>query len=175
VTRYADGPSAWCQINVPAAPAEVWRLVADVGLPARFSPELVAARWLDGASGPAPGAVFEGHNRHPLLGEWRTHCHVLEAREPHAFVWAVVDPDDRFGGGTGDAAHPMAVWRYELASHDGGTLLRHGVRLGPARSGLSLAIDLHPEAEESIVARRLDNLQTAMRATLAGIAAVAAG
>jgi len=45
------------------------------------------------------------------------------------------------------------------------------VRIGPARSGLSLAIDRDPDAEEAIVEYRLGRLRAGMRATLDGIAA----
>jgi hypothetical protein len=41
--------------------------------------------------------------------------------------------------------------------------------MGPARSGLSLAIDRMPEKEERIVARRLREFEESMRATVEGI------
>ncbi|MGP4004186.1 SRPBCC family protein [Streptomyces sp. 8N706] len=171
--RYADGPAVECEVNVEADPARVWELVTSVELPARFSPELQRVRWLDGADRPAVGARFEGHNHNAVLGEWRTVSYVVELEAPRTFGWAVVDPDGRFGGGTADPATPMATWRFALEPESGGVRLRHGARLGPGRSGLSLAIDRLPEREEAIVQRRLADLRTGIQDTLRGIKTLA--
>lgn len=164
-----------CDIVVDAEPERVWELVTDIELPARFSPELRRVRWLDGATGPALGARFEGHNRNEVLGEWRTESHVVEWEPPKVFAWAVLDPDGRYGGDGADPARPMATWRFELDPGDGGVLLRHGVRLGPARSGLTLAIESRPEKKDAIVRYRLADLRTGMEATLRGIKDLAEG
>lgn len=58
--RYADGPQVECDVHVAADPARVWELVTDIELPTRFSPELRSVRWLDGATGPVPGARSRG-------------------------------------------------------------------------------------------------------------------
>ncbi|GAA4906437.1 SRPBCC family protein [Streptomyces coeruleoprunus] len=171
--RYADGPTVTCETSIEAPPASVWGLVTDIGLPARLSPELQRAEWLDGARGLAVGARFEGRNHHELLGDWRTHACVTELVEERVFAWAVVDPDDRFGGGEPDWAHPLASWRFELAPRDGGTVLRQSARIGPARSGVSLAVDRAPDREEAIVAMRLGELRTNIEATLRGIKSLA--
>lgn len=47
--RYAEGPSVSCDVHVEAAPSRVWHLVTDIALPARLSPEVQRAEWLDGA------------------------------------------------------------------------------------------------------------------------------
>lgn len=174
--RYADGPTARVDITIEAPPERVWELVTDIGLPARLSPELQRAEWLDGATGPALGARFEGRNHHRLLGEWRTHARVEELDAPRAFAWAVVDPDARFGTDRPDFARPLATWRFDLtATPGGGTLLRQTARIGPARSGVNLVIDRDPAHEEAIVAARLEQLHTNMTATLEGIKALAEG
>ena len=41
--------------------------------------------------------------------------------------------------------------------------------MGPAPSGLSIAIEAMPEKEERIVARRLDEFRANMQATVEGI------
>ncbi|AXB42187.1 SRPBCC family protein [Amycolatopsis albispora] len=170
--RYADGPAEACEVTIAAGQAQVWRLAADITLPARFSPELQRVSWLDGATGPAPGAKFEGHNENAVLGRWRTIATVVECDEPSAFAWAVADPDGRFGEVTGE---PMATWRFDLEPAPGGTRLRHAVRIGPARSGLSLAIDRLPGKEEALLRHRLADLRTGMLETLRGIKALAQG
>lgn len=167
--RSADGPQVHCDVHVRAALPQVWRLVSDIGLPARLSPELRRAAWLDGVDRPASGARFEGHNSHPVLGEWRTVSHVVEMEEQRVFAWAVTDADGRFGEATVDPARALASWRYELAGEEGGVRLRQTVRIGPGRSGITLAVERLPDRREEIVAARLEELRAGMEATLSGI------
>ena len=47
--------------------------------------------------------------------------------------------------------------------------------MGPAPSGLSIAINAMPDKEERIVARRLEEFEANMRATLDGIKRLAEG
>ncbi|MFF9866923.1 SRPBCC family protein [Streptomyces sp. NPDC013953] len=172
--RYADGPRVECDVHVGAPPQRVWELVTDIQLPARLSPELQRAEWTDAATtAPALGETFVGHNRHPLLGEWRTMSRVVELREQRVFGWAVVDPDGAFGGGAPDFDRPLATWRFTLSPEAGGTRLRQSARLGPARSGVSLAIDRMPDREEQIVSSRLEELRANIEASLQGIKALA--
>jgi len=155
--RYADGPTADVTVLVEAPPERVWPLVTDIDLPARFSSELQGARWLD--EGRGLGARFVGRNQHPVAGTWETTCVVTECAPPRAFEWAVGDPD-----------FPSARWRFDLDPQPGGgTRLRQWVRIGPAPSGLTPAIEAMPDKEERIVARRLDEHRANMAATLAGI------
>ncbi|MDR7304207.1 SRPBCC family protein [Haloactinomyces albus] len=171
--RDVDGPMVEHEVHVEADPALVWELVTDIELPARFSPELQRVRWLDGADRPSLGARFEGHNHNQVLGEWCTVSHVVELDVPRVFAWAVVDPDGRYGENAADPQAPMATWRFDLVPEVGGARLRHAVRLGPARSGLHLAIDRMPEQEEAIVRHRLADLRTGIQDTLHGIKALA--
>lgn len=145
------------------APAErVWRLVTDVDLPGRYSSEFKGATWID--DGPALGARFVGRNGHPALGEWETTSWVNRLEPGRAFGWAVSDPE-----------HPSATWWYTLEEVDGRVRLRHGGRMGPAPSGLSVAIAAMPDKEERIVARRLEEWKRSMEATVGGIKALAEG
>ncbi|RRO18859.1 SRPBCC family protein [Saccharopolyspora rhizosphaerae] len=156
--RYADGPTVEVEEWIEAPPQRVWELVTDLGLIARLSDELQEVEWLDGADGPSLGARFTGRNRNEALGEWTTTSHVVEFEPERAFGWAVNDPD-----------HPMASWRFSLRPDGDGTRLRQWVRMGPARSGLSLAIERMPEKEEKIVFVRLREFERGMSANLAGI------
>jgi hypothetical protein len=164
MARYADGPTAEVDVHVEASPAQLWPLVTDIDLPARFSSEFCGGRWLDGAEGPAVGARFAGRNRHPAAGEWETTSYVVACEPERVFAWAVADPE-----------HPSATWRFELEPEAGGTRLRQWARMGPGRSGLSPAIEARPDQEERIVARRLDEWRANMRATVEGIKAQAEG
>ena len=162
MTRYVDGPSVEVEVIVHAPIEAVWDLVTDINLPARFSSEFRGAEWLD--EGPALGARFVGHNAHPSLGEWETTSWVTRLEPQRAFGWAVSDPDD-----------PSASWWYELDDDEGGVRVRQGGRMGPAPSGLSLAIRAMPDKEERIVARRLEEWERNMRATIEGMKQLAEG
>src|SRR6202044_4180970 len=105
-------------------------LVSGGGLMPALSTELQSVEWLDGAAGPAAGARFAGRSSHEALGEWESISRVVEFERERVFGWAVGDPAD-----------PAALWRFRLEPKDGGTELSEWGRMGPGRSGLSLAID----------------------------------
>ena len=154
--RYADGPSAEVDVVIDAPIEQIWGVVTDISLPAAFSTEFLGAEWVD--PGPVLGARFVGRNRHRALGEWETTSWVSRYEPPHAFGWVVSDPDN-----------PSATWWFVLEPGDGGVRVRQGGRMGPAPSGLNLAITAMPDKEERIVARRLEEWERSMRATLEGI------
>ncbi|KAA9150946.1 SRPBCC family protein [Amycolatopsis acidicola] len=156
--RYADGPTVEVSTWIGAPAERVWELVSDIALMPSVSPELRAVEWLDGAAGPGVGARFRGHNEHDAMGKWSTTSQVVEYEPGRVFAWAVEDPDN-----------PSAQWRFRLEPGDGGTKLSQWMRMGPGRSGLSLAIDAMPDKEQKIVFVRLRELERSMTATLAGI------
>ncbi|MFJ3698298.1 SRPBCC family protein [Streptomyces sp. NPDC090052] len=167
--RLADGPHIECQIEIAAAPEQVWGLVSDIATSARHSPELQEVAWLDGVEGPAVGACFSGRNRNEGLGEWHTVSRIAELEEPRTFQWEVVYDHDRRDG---DA---LAIWTYTLEPVAGGsgTRLQHGMRIGAARGPLQDFVEKHPEQEEEIIAGRLALLRNGIEATLAGVKAEA--
>ena len=154
--KYADGPTVEVEVLVAAPVQRVWDLVSDIELPARFSSEFLGARLIDAEL--KAGARFVGRNRHDAIGEWETVSYITRYEPHRAFAWAVTDPDT-----------PSARWWFALEERDGQTHLRQGMRMGPAPSGLSIAIDAMPDKEERIVARRLAEHERNMQATLEGI------
>ncbi|MCF7548791.1 SRPBCC family protein [Pseudonocardia sp. WMMC193] len=154
--RYADGPTVQVETWVDAPPERVWPAVVDVTAMPDQSPEIVHVEWLDG--GPEVGSRFRGRSSHASLGEWETVSHVVECEEPRVFAWAVADPDE-----------PTATWRFTLDTVDGGTRLRQSVRMGPAPSGLSLAIEAMPDKEQKIVFVRLREFERNMTGTVEAI------
>jgi uncharacterized protein YndB with AHSA1/START domain len=162
--RYADCPTVEVDVLVGAPPEEVWAVVTDIDVPARFSKEFLGGTWLDGASGPAPGARFKGRNHHPAAGEWESTSTIVACEPGQVLGWAVGDPD-----------HPSAIWRFELAPEAGGTRLRQWAQMGPGPSGLTPAIQAMPDKEERIVANRLEEWRRNMTATVEGIKALAEG
>lgn len=149
--RYSDGPTVEVRVLVDAPAAEVWALVSDIATPVRFSAELQEVHWLDQER-------FVGRSAHPAIGEWETTCTVVARRPERVFGWVVGDP-----------AHPSAEWRFTLEPEGARTVLRQWMRMGPAPSGLSTAIEAYPDKEERIVARRLEEHRANMQTTVDGI------
>jgi hypothetical protein len=149
--KYADGPTVEVQTDIDAPPSTVWALVSDIGTPARLSDELQEVRWIDGER-------FVGRSRHPAIGEWETTCTVVSCEPEREFGWVV-----------GDRDHPSAAWRFTLEPTAGGTRLRQWMRMGPAPSGLNLAIEARPDKEDRIVERRLEEHRQNMQATVDGV------
>jgi hypothetical protein len=157
--RYRDAPTVQGSTVVTAAPERVWDLVTDITLPARFSGELATVEWVRGDR-VVVGGRFRGHNRHPALGEWSTESVIVELEDGRRWVWNVLGP-------YGDV---MASWGFEIDPVRNGTLVRQWGRLGPGRSGLSLAIDRMPEKEGRIIDNRMAEWQAGIEANLRGIA-----
>jgi uncharacterized membrane protein len=153
--RYADVPTVEVDTWIDAPPDRVWALVSDVGLMPSMSQELQSVEWVDGAAGPALGAKFVGHSKHKDLGTWSTTSHVVQYEPGRVFAWAVENPDN-----------PAAVWRFQLTPRDGGTQLSEWMQMGPARSGLSYAIDRMPDKEQKIVFVRMREFEQNITATL---------
>lgn len=103
-----------------AAPAQqIWELVADVRHTGRFSPETVAAEWLDGATGPAVGTRFRGrvvrNGRGPTY--W-TVCRITACEPGREFGFAVL------AGG-----RPINNWHYRFTPNGSGTDVTESFRL----------------------------------------------
>lgn len=160
--RYADGPTTEVTIEISAAPATVWAIISDIDLPRRFSDEFQGAQWLGGADGPVVGARFVGRNQHPAIGAWESVSVIVACEPGRSFGWDVQGADG-----------VAASWRFDLEPNAAGTTLRQWARMGPAASGLSVAIEAMPDKEERIVARRLDEWQRNMTATVEGVKALA--
>ncbi|MDT5104033.1 MAG: hypothetical protein QOI25_1546 [Mycobacterium sp.] len=95
-----------------AAPAQqIWDLVADVRNTGKFSPEVMEAEWLDGATGPALGAKFRGHVKRNEIGPvyWTT-CRVTAC-----------EPGREFGFEVLLGERPVNNWHYRFAPVEGGT------------------------------------------------------
>ena len=141
---------------------EVWALVTDIDLPARFSEELRGASWI--GDGPAPGARFIGRNRHPAIGEWEVECFVEVFEEHRSFGWA-----------NGDRSEPGARWRFDLEPSEAGTRLRFSMSIGPGPSGITPAIAAMPDKEPRILDRRIVEHHANMVRTVDGIRNLAQG
>lgn len=109
-------------VHMDAPPDKVWGLVSDITKMGEYSPEVVEAEWLDGATGPALGARYKGHvkrnEKWPVL-YWTT-CEVTECEPGKVFEFTVV-MQGRY----------LNRWRYEFAgTDDGGTDVTESFDLG---------------------------------------------
>ena len=157
--RLADGPGTMAEVDIPGAEvADVWPLICDIDLPARFSEEFLGASWAEGFDGPALGATFVGRNQHPAVGEWEVPCFV-----------DVYEPEAVFGWCTSDPENPGARWRFELVRIIGAIRLRFELFLGPGPSGLSWRIAQEPDKEPRFISGRLREHRTNMCRVVEGI------
>lgn len=102
----AKAVSESLDVNAPAD--AVYALVADLPAMGQWSPECFAVEWRGGASEPAVGAKFKGHNR---IGKrkWSSDGVVVAA-----------EPGRRFAFETSAMRIPVAQWAYEFTERDGG-------------------------------------------------------
>lgn len=95
--------------HINASPEAVYGLISDVTRMGDWSPETVNAAWVDGATGPAPGARFKGTNRIGPI-RWSTTPTV-----------EVADPGREFTFATGKPEKPATRWSYKLVPSGDGT------------------------------------------------------
>ena len=153
--RFRDQPTIEVAQRVRCDVATAWAYVTDITLPARCSTELQTVEWVDDSDGVSVGARFRGRNQHDAFGSWEAECEVVEVEDQRRWVWNVLAPDG-FG----------ATWGFEVEPTSDGVLIRQWGRMGPGKSGLSVAIEAQPDKEGRIVARRLAEWQQNMQANL---------
>jgi uncharacterized protein YndB with AHSA1/START domain len=92
-------------VTIDAPPGSVYSLVAELTRMGEWSNECQAVEWEDGATGPAVGARFVGHNRGgPFkLIRWSRRGRVLTA-----------DPGREFAFATEEGGREGTLWRYRF-------------------------------------------------------------
>jgi len=103
------------QIYIEAPPEKVYELISDVTRVGEWSPECRRCEWLDGATGPAVGVRFRGHNGHKWI-RWGVTAKITEAEPGKVFAFATQPfvPINK---------SRQTLWRYELKATDSGTTL----------------------------------------------------
>jgi uncharacterized protein YndB with AHSA1/START domain len=162
--RYRDCPTVEVEERIAGDPTAIWSLLTDINLPTRFSNELHAVEWLDGATGVAVGNRFRGSNHNSFMGDWQTECEVVEVEPERRWAWNVQGPDG-----------VMATWGFEIDPGREAVTVRQWARLGPGPSGLSVAIESMPDKEGRIISRRIRDVRTNIAANLAGIRTIIEG
>ena len=155
MARFADRPVVEVSAPIDASITDVWDLVTDINLPARFQDEFVEAEWLD--EGPGLGSRFLGRNERGER-QWETTSWVVAHDPMRAFGWAVSDREN-----------PGATWTYFLDQTGDTTILRYRRIIGPGPSGITAAIERDPDNEEEIIAARDEEHRVHMQAVVDGI------
>jgi len=94
---------------IAAPPGRLYELVSDLPRMGEWSPENTGGRWIDGATGPAVGARFEGTNQKGRT-RWSTVATVAVAEPGHEFAFDVTVKRMK-----------VARWGYRLEAAEGGT------------------------------------------------------
>lgn len=98
------GSTREARTHIEASPETVYAMVSDLPRMGEWSPENRGGEWLDGATGPAVGAKFKGHNKRK--GGWSTKVTVTAAEPGKELA---------FETGKGETR-----WRYRFESSGGG-------------------------------------------------------
>jgi Polyketide cyclase / dehydrase and lipid transport len=114
-----DHDSASIEIDAP--PQVMFNLITDIHQMARFSPEVVSCRWLDGADRAALGARFEAVNQVPGHRPWKNRPVVTVYESQERFAISRTEP---FAG--------TIVWAYDLDSDGNKTVLTESYRVTKA-------------------------------------------
>jgi uncharacterized protein YndB with AHSA1/START domain len=96
-------------IEIAAPPQRVYAAISDLRRMGEFSPECRTVEWLDGATGPAPGARFVGHNRGGPV-TWSRGGRIVCA-----------EPGREFSFITEEGGRDSTLWTYRLRPAGSGT------------------------------------------------------
>jgi uncharacterized protein YndB with AHSA1/START domain len=110
------GVRAEVSIFIDAPPDRVWRMVSDITRMGEWSPITYRCEWLDGSTGPVPGARFKGSNKMPPA-KWWTICEVTESVPGKVFEFRTIDGSLNWGARNKE----MTRWRYTFEAEGIGT------------------------------------------------------
>ena len=156
------GTSGEASLHVNVPPEKLYELVSDVTRMGEWSPETVRCRWLDGATGPAVGARFQGTNRRGFM-RWSTKPRVVAAEPGREFAFVV---------NLVIFQREMTKWRYQFEpAADGGTDVTESFEM---MNDLPWYISFGERRLMGIEDRKVD-LEAGMQRTLERIKAVVEG
>jgi uncharacterized protein YndB with AHSA1/START domain len=158
------------ELHIDAPPDRVWRLVSDVTRMGEWSPITYRCKWLEGATGPAPGARFKGYNRMPPA-RWWTVCEVTESVPGKVFEFRTIDGTFSFGSRNKE----MTRWRYAFEPDGIGTRVResYAVSFIPAALRIPETIARKIPGGARMVDRRRAQTDRGMEETLRRLKEVA--
>jgi Polyketide cyclase / dehydrase and lipid transport len=153
--------TAEASVEIRCTPEAAWALVSDVERIGEFSPECVAAWWVDDRPARAVGGRFEGRNRVVAgthASEWIRPCDVVTWDPPRTFAWTA---GDRFDG------TPATRWAFEIEPTSNGVVLRQTfAHLPDGLSGIRGMAEADPDTAPAIVDARRRSLRDGVSETL---------
>jgi uncharacterized protein YndB with AHSA1/START domain len=146
-------------LEVPPEPA--WALLTDPTRIGEFSPECVAARWIEESDQAVVGSRFEGTNQMVLADgqvfEWVRPCAVTRCEPPLFYEYVAHDRWDQ----------PATEWKFEIEPTSNGCRLTQSMRALPGGlSGIRLAADADPSSARALLDHRIPQLRRGMVETL---------
>ena len=158
--RIQDGPGVVAEIDTDARPRQVWEVISDINMPAKFSDEFAGADWLSDDE-IAAGAIFCGRSATSDGREWETNCIVTEWVERETFEWRTTDPEN-----------PGAIWRFDLAEQGAGSRLRFSMIIGKENNSTAPRAMADPSLENQILFERRLIHKANMQRVLEGVKAL---
>ena len=158
--RIQDGPGVVAEIDTDARPRQVWEVISDINMPAKFSDEFTGADWLSDDE-IAAGAIFRGRSAISDGREWETNCIVTEWVERETFEWRTTDPEN-----------PGAIWRFDLAEQGAGSRLRFSMVIGKENNSTAPRAMADPSLENQILFERRLIHKANMQRVLEGVKAL---
>ncbi|OUW33689.1 MAG: hypothetical protein CBD32_01935 [Actinobacteria bacterium TMED172] len=158
--RIQDGPGVVAEIDTDARPRQVWEVISDINMPAKFSDEFAGAEWLSDDE-IAAGAIFRGRSAISDGREWETNCIVTEWVERETFEWRTTDPEN-----------PGAIWRFDLAEQGTGSRLRFSMVIGNENNSTAPRAMADPSLENQILFERRLIHKANMQRVLEGVKAL---
>lgn len=158
--RIQDGPGVVAEIDTDARPRQVWEVISDINMPAKFSDEFAGAEWLSDDE-IAAGAIFRGRSAISDGREWETNCIVTEWVERETFEWRTTDPEN-----------PGAIWRFDLAEQGAGSRLRFSMVIGKKNNSTAPRAMADPSLENQILFERRLIHKANMQRVLEGVKAL---
>jgi hypothetical protein len=140
-------------IEIDAARAVVYDVLADITRTGEWSPECRACEWIDGHG--RVGSRFRGHNRRGLA-RWTTTAEVIAADRPTVFAFATLH-----------RGRHSTRWTYTLAGNGTTTLTES---FEAVSTPWLIAV-----AERLLIRNRQQQLEAGIDATLARIKSIAEG
>ena len=158
--RIQDGPGVVAEIDTDARPRQVWEVISDINMPAKFSDEFTGADWLSDDE-IAAGAIFRGRSATSDGRKWETNCIVTEWVERETFEWRTTDPEN-----------PGAIWRFDLAEQGAGSRLRFSMVIGKENNSTAPRAMADPSLENQILFERRLIHKANMQRVLEGVKAL---
>ena len=158
--RIQDGPGVVAEIDTDARTRQVWEVISDINMPAKFSDEFAGAEWLSDDE-IAAGAIFRGRSAISDGREWETNCIVTEWVERETFEWRTTDPEN-----------PGAIWRFDLAEQGTGSRLRFSMVIGKENNSTAPRAMADPSLENQILFERRLIHKANMQRVLEGVKAL---